>query len=126
MNRAKNENHYVNTPENNPVKLELSALLRELSDEKIKKGFGNSLKELRAHLGVTQVSLAEVTQIPRQSLSVYERGEILPTISQAYKITNCFRLSIEDFIVYGLGEQERFLQENFRDITEKYDALVNR
>ena len=98
--------------------------LPQLTDEQIKKGFGNSLKELRAHLGITQVLLEEATQIPRQSLSVYERGEILPTISQAYKITRFFRLSIEDFIIYGLEEQRKYLQENFRDITEKYDSVV--
>ena len=124
MNRLNNEKSVINPPQTPSAKLELSTLLREMSDEKIKKGFGNSLKELRAHLGITQLALAEATQIPRQSLSVYERGEFLPTISQAYKITSCFRLSIEDFIVYGLDEQERLLQENFRDITEKYDALV--
>ena len=96
----------------------------QLTDEQIKQAFGNSLKELRAHLGITQVALEEATQIPRQSLSVYERGEILPTISQAYKITRFFRLSIEDFIIYGAHEQRNVLQENFRDITEKYDSVV--
>ena len=96
----------------------------QLTDEQIKQAFGNSLKELRAHLGITQVALEEATQIPRQSLSVYERGEILPTISQAYKITRFFRLSIEDFIIYGANEQRNVLQENFRDITEKYDSVV--
>lgn len=98
--------------------------LPDFSDENIKKAFGKSLKDLRTHLGITQALLEDATEIPRQSLSVYERGEILPTISQAYKITRYFRLSIEDFIVYGLNEQENLLQENFRDITAKYDVTV--
>lgn len=96
----------------------------ELTDENIKKAFGASLKELRSHLGITQMLLEEATEIPRQSLSVYERGEILPTISQAYKIARYFRLTIDDFIVYGLNAQESIFKENFRDITEKYDVTV--
>ena len=102
----------------------MNVYLPELSDENIKKAFGKSLKELRSHLGITQILLEEATQIPRQSLSVYERGEILPTISQAYKIARYFKLSIEDFIIYGLNAQERLLKESFRDITEKYDVVV--
>lgn len=94
------------------------------TDDNIKKAFGKSLKDLRTHLAITQILLEEATQIPRQSLSVYERGEIMPTISQAYKIARFFKLSIEDFIVYGLNAQSSVLKENFRDITEKYDATV--
>ena len=95
-----------------------------LTDDEIKKAFGKSLKELRSHLDITQILLEEATDIPRQSLSVYERGEILPTISQAYKITRYFKLSIEDFIVYGLNLQEILLKENFKSISEKYDVIV--
>ena len=94
----------------------------KLSDENVKKAFGASLKELRTHLGITQVLLEDATNIPRQSLSVYERGEIMPTMSQAYKIAQFFRLTIDDFIIYGLNEQKAILKENFRDITEKYDV----
>ena len=95
-----------------------------LTDDEIKQAFGKSLKELRSHIDLTQVRLSEATDIPRQSLSVYERGEILPTISQAYKIARFFELAIEDFIVYGLNLQERLLNENFKNICEKYDVLA--
>lgn len=95
----------------------------KLTDDEIKQAFGKSLKELRSHIDLTQTRLSEATDIPRQSLSVYERGEILPTISQAYKIARFFELSIEDFIAYGLNLQERLLNENFKNICEKYDVI---
>ena len=102
----------------------MKTFIPSLTDEEIKKAFGKSLKELRTHLEITQVLLEGATDIPRQSLSVYERGEILPTISQAYKITCYFRLTIEDFIAYGLNLQETLLNENFKSISEKYDVTV--
>ena len=102
----------------------MKTFIPSLTDDEIKKAFGKSLKDLRSHLDITQILLEEATDIPRQSLSVYERGEILPTISQAYKITQYFKLSIEDFIAYGLDLQETLLKENFKTITEKYDVAV--
>ena len=102
----------------------MKTFIPTLTDDDIKKAFGKSLKELRSHLDITQILLEEATDIPRQSLSVYERGEILPTISQAYKITCYFRLTIEDFIIYGLNLQETLLKENFKSISEKYDIVV--
>ena len=97
--------------------------LMETTDEDLKTAFGNSLKELREYVGITQVELAKVTNVPRQSVSVYERGETVPTITQAYRISKFFRLSIDDFIIYGLEKQKEILNENFASITDKYDSM---
>ena len=99
-------------------------LIFSTTDDVIKVAFGRSLKSLREHLNIRQVDLEEVTNIPRQSLSVYERGETAPTITQAYRIVRFFNLSIDDFIVYGMGLQEEILNENFSSITDKYDLVV--
>lgn len=95
--------------------------LIEISDKQVKEAFGESLKKLREHTNTTQKTLSEKTGIPTQSISVYERGESAPTITQALRITRFFQLSIDDFIIYGIGAQEIVFDENFSDITTKYD-----
>ena len=93
----------------------------KLDEIHIKKAFGKSLKELRKHCNITQQALAEEVLIANQSISVYERGESAPTIAQALRITHYFGLTIDDFIIYGLGAQKAFNFDDFEDITAKYD-----
>ena len=99
-------------------------LIFSATDIAIKEAFGRSLKTLREHLGIRQIDLEETTNIPRQSLSVYERGETAPTITQAYRIARFFNLSIDDMIIYGMDLQGKILNENFSSITDKYDVIV--
>lgn len=96
----------------------------EMNDEQIRVAFGSSLKLLREHTYLTQGRLEEATNVPRQSISVYERGETAPTITQAYRLAGFFGLCIDDFIVYGLGKQQALLNETFASITDKYDSIT--
>ena len=92
----------------------------DFDDKTIREAFGRSLKKLREHKQLTQGQLSDETYISRQSISVYEKGEITPTLTSSYKIASYFNLSVEDFIIYGIGAQEVF-DEKFSDITDKYD-----
>lgn len=66
--------------------------------EKQKSEFANSLKELReAHL-ITLEKLSELTEIPNQTISRYERGENEPSVFQAYKLAKCFGVTVEEMI----------------------------
>lgn len=96
-----------------------------IDDEQIKKAFGKSLKELREYVDITQVELGKYTSVPRQSISVYERGEILPTISQAYRLATYFHLTVDDLIVYGLKMQKRIFKEDFPSIIDKFSVAEN-
>jgi DNA-binding XRE family transcriptional regulator len=103
--------------------METQDILLSFTDVQLKTAFGKSLKILREHTGVTQGELSLVSGISRQSLSVYERCEIAPTIMQAYRIVRYFSLTIEDFIAYGLQRQKDLLGENFACICDKYDSI---
>ena len=92
----------------------------ELEDKEIKRAFGNSLRKLREHINITQEELSKKTSVSRQTISVYEKGEITPTITNGLKLASFFNLTINDLIIYGLGAQE-ILNENISDITTKYD-----
>ena len=71
--------------------------------DKLKLAFAKSLKEIRAFVGFSLLDLERLTGINNPSLSRYENGKVEPSISQAIIIADCFRLSIEDFVLYGLG-----------------------
>ena len=92
-----------------------------ITDEQIKTAFGKSLKELREYLDITQMELSKYTSVPHQSISVYERGQIMPTISQAYRLAAYFHLTIDDLIVYGMHMQKQIFKENFSSITDKFN-----
>ncbi len=101
---------------------EILEIIENSMDNVIQQAFGASLKELREHTGVTQKELAQATKVPRQSISVYERGETAPTITQAYRIALFFNLTVDDFISYGLNLPKEFSEGDFESIIAKYDA----
>lgn len=97
----------------------LKETAEERSDKKISCAFGKSLKELREYKGVTQIELAELLDIPFQTLSTYERGRNNPSMTQALKIARYFHLTIEDFVDCGLEEYS----EN-TDIIARYKKIL--
>lgn len=97
-----------------------------LTDEEIKKAFGKTLKEYRTKLNLTQKELSQKVKIPVQSISVYERGEICPTIIQAMRISRFFNLSIDDIILYGLGYEEYTSDKILKRITDYYSKQNNK
>ena len=109
---------------NKQIRNEIIKTLSYGIDESVKKAYGRSLKELREHTNTTQQYLAEKTHVPRQSISVYERGETMPTVLQAFKIAFFFNLSIDDFIIYGM-DTPLFSDDikEFKSITDKYDSM---
>lgn len=90
-------------------------------DDTIKKAFGNSLHELREYCQITLKELSKETEIPFQSLSVYERGKTAPSIAQAYRIAFYFGLSVDDFIEYGLNSYGLF-ENDYKSIVDKYES----
>ena len=89
-------------------------------DDTVKKAFGNSLRELREYCQITLKDLSKATEIPFQSLSVYERGKTAPSIAQAYRIAFYFGLSVDDFIEYGLNSYGIF-NNDYKSIVDKYE-----
>lgn len=62
----------------------------------------NRLKELRAREGLNQTQLAKLANISRQTVSLIERGEYLPSIYIALTIAKIFNEPIEN--VFSLEE----------------------
>lgn len=67
----------------------------------------NRLKELRARDGLNQSQLAQLAKVSRQTISLIERGEYLPSILIALKIANIFKEPVENVFRIEGGENEK-------------------
>ncbi|WP_274315678.1 helix-turn-helix transcriptional regulator [Staphylococcus hyicus] len=56
------------------------------------------LKELRAREGYNQTVLAKKARISRQTVSLIERNEFMPSIITAFKIAHIFGEKVEDVL----------------------------
>ncbi|MBJ8325960.1 helix-turn-helix transcriptional regulator [Streptococcus pacificus] len=64
----------------------------------------NRLKELRARDGLNQSQLAQLAKVSRQTISLIERGEYLPSILIALKIAQIFKEPVDN--VFRLEGEE--------------------
>ncbi|MGE7977234.1 helix-turn-helix transcriptional regulator [Psychrobacillus sp. NPDC093200] len=62
------------------------------------------LKELRAREGLNQTELAKLAKISRQTISLIEREEYMPSILIAVRIARIFNESVEN--VFLIREDE--------------------
>lgn len=87
----------------------------EVLDEKqLFNAFAENLRELRKYCNLSLMELAELTDIPNQTLSSYENKSHVPSLTQAVKIAAFFGLTVEDFILCGWDNYPY-------DITELYE-----
>ena len=54
------------------------------------------IKELRAARGMTQMDLAKVVGVRRETIVFLEKGKYNPSLQLAHKIAQTFELGIED------------------------------
>lgn len=64
------------------------------------------LKELRARLGINQTELAKRAKISRQTVSLIEREEFMPSLLIAMKIARVFEEPIEEIFQFEEEELE--------------------
>ncbi|MDN3438818.1 helix-turn-helix transcriptional regulator [Planococcus sp. APC 3900] len=64
------------------------------------------LKELRARLGINQTELAKRAKISRQTVSLIERGEFMPSLLIATKIAHVFEEPVEEIFQFEEEELE--------------------
>lgn len=60
----------------------------------------NRLKELRARDGLNQTELARKAKVSRQTISLIERGEYIPSLLIAVRIARIFTETVEDIFVF--------------------------
>lgn len=58
------------------------------------------LKELRAREGYNQTEIAKKVGVSRQTVSLIERQEFMPSILTAIKIARVFNTTVEDIFIF--------------------------
>ena len=79
------------------------------------QSFGQRLRQVRLHAGLSQSGLEERSGIPKARLSRYENGHVLPSIGTLGKLARALGVSEAAL----LGDQRAILEEFF-------DALLAR
>ncbi|MCD9075494.1 helix-turn-helix transcriptional regulator [Staphylococcus haemolyticus] len=64
----------------------------------------NRLKELRARDGFNQTQLAKQAGISRQTVSLIERNDFMPSILTAVKIALIFNEPVENVFIFEEGD----------------------
>ncbi|WP_436964525.1 helix-turn-helix transcriptional regulator [Staphylococcus xylosus] len=59
----------------------------------------NRVKELRARDGYNQTQLAKKASVSRQTISLIERNDFMPSILTAVKIANIFDEPVENIFI---------------------------
>lgn len=64
------------------------------------------LKELRARDGLNQTELAKRAKVSRQTISLIEREELIPSLLIAVRIAKIFNEPIENIFIFTEEEAE--------------------
>ena len=64
----------------------------------------NRLKELRARDGFNQTQLAKQAGISRQTVSLIERNDFMPSILTTVKIARIFNEPVENVFIFEEGD----------------------
>ncbi len=60
----------------------------------------NRIKELRARDNLTQLDLAKIVNVRRETIVFLEKGKYNPSLKLAYDISKTFNLSIEEVFLF--------------------------
>lgn len=60
----------------------------------------NRIKELRARDNITQLELAKLVNVRRETIVFLEKGKYNPSLKLAYDIAQVFKMSIEEVFVF--------------------------
>lgn len=64
----------------------------------------NRLKELRARDGYNQTQLAKLAHVSRQTISLIERDDFMPSILTAVRIARIFNEPVENVFIFEEDE----------------------
>lgn len=70
----------------------------EFMEEKITLNYGESLKEQRERLGLSQSEAARKINTSHQNISRWESGKILPSIDFCVKLADLYGVSLDELI----------------------------
>lgn len=67
----------------------------------------NIIEKLRKDKGLSQIELARILSVSRQTISSLETGRYNPSIELAFKIARYFERNIEEVFIYEENDHEK-------------------
>jgi len=61
----------------------------------------NRIKELRARFNLTQLDLAKLVNVRRETIVFLEKGKYNPSLKLAYDIAKVFKMPIEEVFIFN-------------------------
>ncbi|MBD7915853.1 helix-turn-helix domain-containing protein [Clostridium sp. Sa3CUN1] len=80
-------------------------------DNLYQKNCANKLKKIRKEYNLTQEELAKILNTSKQSISLYEKGKMLPSINVLIALSKYFNISIDSFIFDKKENQINFTSD---------------
>jgi len=71
-----------------------------IKTKKTEEKIVNIVYQLRKAQGITQEDLADVLGVSRQTIIAIEKGNYIPSLLLSLKISNYFKLKLEDIFKY--------------------------
>jgi len=72
---------------------------------------GERLKKLRKNKGITQIKLAEILEVQKSTVSLYETGKSDPSDKVKIKIAKYFKISL-DYLVGVIDNEVKYYDKN--------------
>lgn len=85
----------------------------KVTEEEMQKAFATCLKNLRKYKHLTLKHVAKETNINIPTLQRYEKGENVPSVIQAFKLSYFHKIELTDMFFAGYIDEES--RENFFD-----------
>lgn len=84
---------------------------------------GNSLFNARKRSGLSQEEVAEKLGVSRQTISKWELDETLPDIRQSKRLSNLYRLTLDELIDFDIDvkEIEQIIERTSEETEQKID-----
>ena len=65
------------------------------------------IKELRARDNLTQLDLAKLVDVRRETIVFLEKGKYNPSLNLAYSVAKVFNLSIEEVFIFDQSDAKQ-------------------
>lgn len=86
--------------------------------------FSKKLHELRKKEGLSQEKLAELLNVSRQSVSKWETGQTYPELDKLIKLSDLFKVTLDDLVKEGEIEKNTKLELEDDDEEDKGESLM--
>lgn len=87
---------------------------------------GETIKFYRKKFGLSQEELGQKLLISRQTVSLWEKDQTLPTIDNLIRLRDIFNVSVDELLGYGNDEREdeEILSESYQFCYSEDECLA--